>query len=245
MLLQYYSCKESQRVALKKNPNLPSKDLNHPQNPPPHAPLYGYLGLTLSLTLSVYGCSVGFSLLSPSLLTPGSKGGMREFVGIVMISAISVYGLITSLLITSSVIPPISSESGNVTQYGLIDGFRHLCAGLCCGMSCMVAAVSVGVGCRGFLAALRYHEGEEVVLEGREDGGKEEETSPLLGGDGGDGRGEGTDYDSTVANGDDGGVGGRVVVKGAYNMVFTGMVIVCIFGEAIAIYGMIVAVVLV
>eukprot|EP00429_Kryptoperidinium_foliaceum_P052614 CAMPEP_0176084424 /NCGR_PEP_ID=MMETSP0120_2-20121206/42247_1 /TAXON_ID=160619 /ORGANISM="Kryptoperidinium foliaceum, Strain CCMP 1326" /LENGTH=152 /DNA_ID=CAMNT_0017418227 /DNA_START=1 /DNA_END=457 /DNA_ORIENTATION=+ len=77
------------------------------------------------------------------------KGVIKNIVPIVMAGGI--YGLIVSVIITQSISAP-SGEGYNT--YSVYNGYTHLAAGLCCGLSCLAAGGTIGVigdaGVRGF-----------------------------------------------------------------------------------------------
>ena len=55
---------------------------------------------------------------------------------------LGIYGLIVSVIITQA----ISSPGGTgYNTYSLYNGYTHLAAGLCCGLSCLAAGGTIGV----------------------------------------------------------------------------------------------------
>jgi len=125
-------------------------------------------------------------------------------------SRIGIYGLIVSVIITQSISSP---DGDGYNTYSVYNGYVHLAAGLCCGLSCLAAGGTIGVigeaGVRGF--GLKAEGGRKWFWS--EDGGEE------------------------------GDFGGSSNVEGS-NKLYVGMLIMLIFSEALALYGLIVALIL-
>jgi len=137
------------------------------------------------------------------------KGIIKNIVPIVMAGVLGIYGLIVSVIITQS----ISSPGGNgYNTYSIFNGYVHLAAGLCCGLSCLAAGGTIGVigdaGVRGF--GLKAEGGRKWFW--------------------------GDDQD-------EGDFGASSNVE-ASNKLYVGMLIMLIFSEALALYGLIVALIL-
>ena len=79
------------------------------------------------------------------------KGVIKNIVPIVMAGVLGIYGLIVAVIITQAITPPLG-DTGNT--YSTYNGYTHLAAGLCCGLSCLAAGGTIGilgdVGVRGF-----------------------------------------------------------------------------------------------
>merc|ERR1712187_554175 len=130
-----------------------------------------------------------------------------------MSGVLGIYGLIVSVVIAQMIAPP-SAEGYNV--YSLFNGYTHLAAGICCGMSCLAAGGTIGiigdVGVRCF--GLKATNGQRAWV---------------------------TSYKSNL--GDDDVVNDTVTFDSA-NKLYVGVLIMMIFGEALALYGLIVALIL-
>lgn len=70
------------------------------------------------------------------------KGVIKNIVPIVMAGVLGIYGLIVSVIITQAITSP--SGTGYNT-YSVYNGYTHLAAGLCCGLSCLAAGGTIGV----------------------------------------------------------------------------------------------------
>merc|ERR1711862_189692 len=103
------------------------------------------------------------------------------------------------------------------TSYSMYNGYANLAAGLCCGISCLVAGGTIGVigdaGVQGF--GLKASGGQRSWSEG---------------GDGGDDVGLSGNSEAMNADG--------------ANKLYVGLLIMLIFSEALALYGLIVALIL-
>jgi V-type H+-transporting ATPase proteolipid subunit len=141
------------------------------------------------------------------------RGIIKNIVPIVMAGVLGIYGLIVSVIITQSISSP--GQDGYNT-YSLYNGYTHLAAGLCCGLSCLAAGGTIGVigdaGVRGF--GLKAEGGRKWFWAA--------------------GEGE---------NSGEGDFGGNNGTEGA-NKLYVGMLIMLIFSEALALYGLIVALIL-
>jgi len=141
------------------------------------------------------------------------KGIIKNIVPIVMAGVLGIYGLIVSVIITQA----ISAPGGDMTNtYSVYNGYTHLAAGLCCGLSCLAAGGTIGLigdtGARGF--GLKAERGRKWFWN--EDGGDED---------------GGAEFGSASA------------AENA-NKLYVGMLIMLIFSEALALYGLIVALIL-
>lgn len=146
------------------------------------------------------------------------KGVMKNIVPIVMAGVLGIYGLIVSVIIGQSILPPGSDKH---TAYSIYNGYAHLAAGLCCGCSCLAAGGTIGiigeVGVKGF--GMKASGGRRAWATG-------EGADPSEAGD--TGMGGGSDAMSLEES----------------NKLYVGLLIMLIFSEALALYGLIVALIL-
>jgi V-type H+-transporting ATPase 16kDa proteolipid subunit len=156
-------------------------------------------------------------------------GIIKNIVPIVMAGVLGIYGLIVAVIITQQVSMPIfviETTDGGVASgfasntYSTFNGYTHLAAGLCCGLSCLAAGGTIGVigdaGVRGF--GIKATNGRKFYM------------SEGVTNTGGGGM-------------DDMGTRGNSGPDGA-NKLYVGMLIMLIFSEALALYGLIVALIL-
>lgn len=144
-------------------------------------------------------------------------GIIKNIVPIVMAGVLGIYGLIVAVIITQSISVPLGDGS---TTYSLYTSYAHLAAGLCCGFSCLAAGGTIGVigdvGVQCF--GLKASGGKRAWLTG--EGANANEAKEGAG-------------DVTSA-----------VTQEAANKLYVGLLIMLIFAEALALYGLIVALIL-
>jgi len=145
------------------------------------------------------------------------KGVIKNIVPIVMAGVLGIYGMIVAVIITQAISPPSAEYT---TVYSLYNGYAHLAAGLCCGFSCLAAGGTIGVigdvGVRCF--GRKASGGKRSWMTG-------EGANPRDAGDSG------------------GGASDAMSLEGA-NKLYVGLLIMLIFSEALALYGLIVALIL-
>jgi len=184
---------------------------------PSWATMFGYLGATSCVVLSNFGSAWGTWKAGLGVCNMGvnyPQGVMKNIVPIVMAGVLGIYGLIVAVIITQDIKSP-TKEGYN--SYSVYNGYAHLAAGLCCGISCLVAGGTIGmIGDCG------------VRVYGlKATGGK---------------RAWATD-DSGDNRGSEFGGGGANNVEDA-NKLYVSLLIMLIFSEALALYGLIVALIL-
>jgi len=179
---------------------------------PSYATVFGYLGASGCMILSSWGSAWGTWRAGLGVCHMGidyDKGIIKNIVPIVMAGVLGIYGLIVSVIITQAITSP---GGDGYNTYSIFNGYVHLAAGLCCGLSCLAAGGTIGVigdaGVRGF--GLKAAGGRKWFW------GDEQE---------------------------DGDFGGSNNVE-ASNKLYVGMLIMLIFSEALALYGLIVALIL-
>lgn len=199
----------------------------------PWAPILGFAGSALCVILANWGAAwgtwkAGLGLCKMGINHPG--GIIKNLVGIIMAGVLGIYGLIVAILIAGGVYGP--ENGGHI--YSQYTGYAHLAAGLCCGLSCLAAG-----GCIGIIAETG------VLATGlRAEGNHARSWRPIGGGDGAADAPATENGDGGAKSGGGGGGGGPVIAAGQAgdeNKLFVGMLIMLIFSEALALYGLIVA----
>ena len=133
---------------------------------------------------------------------------------------IGIYGLIVGVILAQSINKP-SNEREN--SYSTYTGLAHLCAGLCTGISGLAAGICIGVVGDYGIRAVGYRASQITLFPSQS---------------------EKEGYSSVPADGDASGAdigGGEISGSEDQNKLFVGMLIMLIFSEALALYGMIVA----
>lgn len=188
---------------------------------PDWAPVFGYLGAASCMVMANFGSAWGTWKAGMGVCRMGidhPKGVIKNIVPIVMAGVLGIYGLIVAVIITQSISPP---NADGTTTYSTYNGWAHLAAGLCCGCSCLAAGGTIGmigdVGVRG--------------VGMKASGGKRSWVT-----------GEGAD----PSEASDAATGGRsdAMNADAANKLYVGLLIMLIFSEALALYGLIVALIL-
>ncbi|WVZ67325.1 hypothetical protein U9M48_016421 [Paspalum notatum var. saurae] len=105
------------------------------------APFFGFLGAAAALVFSCAGAAYGtaksgvgvshMGVMRPELV-------MKSVVPIVMAGVLGIYGLIVAVIVLTGINP-------GAKPYYLFDGYAHLAAGLCCGLSCLGAGMAIGI----------------------------------------------------------------------------------------------------
>lgn len=181
---------------------------------PAWAPAMGYMGAAACTVLSSWGSAWGTWRAGLGVCKMGvdyPQGVIKNIVPIVMAGVLGIYGLIVSVIIAQSITPPDQEH----TVYSTFNGWAHLAAGLCCGLSCLAAGGTIGiigeVGVRSF--GLKASAGKRAWASS--DGGDMDDMMP----------GEATSAEDA-------------------NRLYVGLLIMLIFAEALALYGLIVALIL-
>jgi len=200
---------------------------------PSWAPVLGFAGSSICVILANWGAAwgtwkSGLGLCKMGINHPG--GIIKNLVAIIMAGVLGIYGLIVAILISGGVYGP---ENG-YNQYSQYTGYAHLAAGLCCGLSCLAAG-----GCIGIIGEMG------VLATGlRAEGNHARSWRPMPGA-GADEKGDKGAEKSSGGGG--GGGGGPKIAEGTAgdeNKLFVGMLIMLIFSEALALYGLIVALII-
>ena len=71
---------------------------------------------------------------------------MKNIIPVIMAGVLGIYGLIVSVILIQKIHLPQSIGDGKyVNKYAPKNGFAHLAAGLCCGLSCLGAGYAIGL----------------------------------------------------------------------------------------------------
>ena len=191
---------------------------------PSWAPFLGFFGAAMCGVLANFGAAwgtwkSGLGLCKMGVNHPG--GMIKNLVAIIMAGVLGIYGLIVAIIIAGRITEPDNNAGYNT--YSQYNGWAHVGAGLTCGLSCLAAGGTIGmIGETGVIATGLRAEGNIARMFRSMPGGK---------------GGEDGDEDGGAA----GGVPDTTVVMGDENKLFVGMLIMLIFSEALALYGLIVA----
>ena len=162
----------------------------------------------------------GISIVHTGIRHPSSV--MKNVIPIVMAGVIGIYGLIVGVILGQAIGTPDSASREN--SYSVYSGVAHLCAGLCCGFSGLAAGLCIGIVGDYGIRAVGYRASQITLFPSE----KESAGYSTIPSDGGGGA-------------DEGGGGGDISGSDDQNKLFVGMLIMLIFSEALALYGMIIA----
>jgi len=188
---------------------------------PSYAVVLGYGGVTAAVVLSNFGSAwgtwkSGVSVIHTGIRHPSSV--MKNVIPIVMAGVIGIYGLITAVIIAESIPSPTSDR---VNAYSTYTAMAHLCAGLCVGCSGFAAGGCIGIVGDYGVRAVGYRASQISLFPSSV---------------------EKQGY-SAIPDGEGAAGGGDDEISGTNDQskLFVGMLIMLIFSEALALYGLIVA----
>ncbi|GAX22209.1 hypothetical protein FisN_19Lh273 [Fistulifera solaris] len=194
---------------------------------PSWATALGYMGVASAVCLSNWGSAMGTWKAGVSIVHTGIRhpsSVMKNVIPIVMAGVIGIYGLIVGVILGQAIPVPDSTTRDNV--YSTYSGMAHLCAGLCCGVSGLAAGLCIGIVGDYGIRAVGYRASQITLFPGeREAAGYATIPDSQEG------------ADAAESSGNTAGMGGSE----DQNKLFVGMLIMLIFSEALALYGMIVA----
>ena len=195
---------------------------------PSWAPFLGFFGASMCGILANFGAAwgtwkSGLGLCKMGVNHPG--GMIKNLVAIIMAGVLDIYGLIVAIIIAGRITEPDNGVGYNT--YSQYNGWAHVGAGLTCGLSCLAAGGTIGmIGETGVIATGLRAEGNMARMF---------RSMPGAGAKGDDDDGD----DGAAPAG--AGIPDTTVVMGDENKLFVGMLIMLIFSEALALYGLIVA----
>lgn len=155
------------------------------------------------------------SLVNTGIRHPSSV--MKNVIPVVMAGVIGIYGLIIAVILAESIPKPNIDTRENV--YSIYSGMAHLCAGLCCGLSGLAAGGCIGIVGEYGVRCVGYRASNITLFPNRT---------------------ESVGY-SSVPDQDHAGDSEDLSGSDDQNKLFVGMLIMLIFSEALALYGLIVA----
>ena len=103
------------------------------------AKCYGCLGVCAALTFANLGAAYGTAKAGVGISTMGilkPEKIIKSIIPVIMAGILGIYGLIVGVIL-------IQKLNNNDYNYG--DGFSHLAAGLCCGISGWAAGIAIGI----------------------------------------------------------------------------------------------------
>uniref|UniRef100_A0A7S1Y4C9 V-type proton ATPase proteolipid subunit n=1 Tax=Grammatophora oceanica TaxID=210454 RepID=A0A7S1Y4C9_9STRA len=183
---------------------------------PDWAPVFGYAGAASCMILANFGSAWGTWRAGLGVCSMGVNYPKGVIKNIVPIVMAGVLG-IYGLIVAVIITQAIMPPNGQdqTTTYSVYNGMAHLSAGLCCGLSCLAAGGTIGI-----IGDVGVRSFGLKASGGRRS------------------------WDSDMGEGDGGDVGGEAANAEAANKLYVGLLIMLIFAEALALYGLIVALIL-
>jgi len=152
---------------------------------------------------------------------------MKNVIPIVMAGVIGIYGLIVAVILSQSISSPSNSRQ---TSYSVYTSMAHLAAGICCGASGLAAGCCIGIIGDYGIRNISYRASSVGVFSQTPDYATHSEGDD-------DSRG----LLSAKKGGTDIAMDEEPGVAEDQNKLFVGMLIMLIFSEALALYGLITA----
>ena len=100
---------------------------------------FGFMGVSCALVFANLGAAYGtaksgvgissMGVLKPDLI-------MKSIIPVVMAGILGIYGMIVAVILVQKI---------KRTDYTYFDGYSHLAAGLCCGLSSLAAGLAIGI----------------------------------------------------------------------------------------------------
>lgn len=126
---------------------------------PVSAPFFGFMGVASALVFANLGAAYGTAKSGVGLASMGvfqPDAVMKNIVAVIMAGVLGIYGLITAVILStqiSALQPKFGTQNGVSSDttikpfgtYTAFDGFRHLAAGLVCGLSGLAAGMAIGI----------------------------------------------------------------------------------------------------
>jgi len=178
---------------------------------------YSHLVFFIVGSIQIGTWKAGQSIIYTGIKHPSSI--MKNVIPIVMAGVIGIYGLIVGVIIAQQIsVPSLDREN----SYSTYSGLAHLCAGLCTGCSGLGAGICIGIVGDYGVRAVGYRASAVTLF-------------PTGGSD--------KDGYSNIPDSEDVADAHIEDISGSddQNKLFVGMLIMLIFSEALALYGMIVA----
>lgn len=114
---------------------------------PNYASFLGNMGVVSALVFSNVGAAYGSAKAGIGIASLGVTRPelvMRNIIPVVMAGVLGIYGLIVAVIIIGGIGEPQFGEPP-LNTYGAFDGYAHLAAGLCCGLSGLGAGCAIGI----------------------------------------------------------------------------------------------------
>jgi len=102
--------------------------------------------VTTALVFSNLGAAYGTAKSGVGIASIGvlrSDLVFKSLIPVVMAGILGIYGLIVAVILQGKIV--ITGPNDKVAAYSPFYGYKHLAAGLCCGLSSLAAGLAIGV----------------------------------------------------------------------------------------------------
>ena len=104
------------------------------------ASFFGFMGIASALVFANLGAAYGtyqsgVGICHLGILRPDKI--IKSVIPVIMAGILGIYGLIVAVIL---------AQRMDRNKYTMKDGFKHLASGLTCGLSCLGAGISIGIG---------------------------------------------------------------------------------------------------
>lgn len=137
--------------------------MDAPSGCPVYATFFGFSGITFAMFLSALGAAYGTAKSGTAIASVGVSNPaiiMTALLPIVMAGILTIYGLVISVFISTSLEPNVG--------YSLFSGALHMGAGLSVGLCSLAAGIAIGIvgdaGVRGYSKQPKLFLGMVLVL---------------------------------------------------------------------------------
>ena len=111
-----------------------------PEDEGDYAAFFGFGGIACALVFANLGAAYGtyksgVGICHLGILRPDKI--IKSVIPVIMAGILGIYGLIVSVILSQRI---------SRSKYHTKDGYKHLASGLVCGLSCLGAGISIGIG---------------------------------------------------------------------------------------------------
>ena len=102
------------------------------------AKFWGYMGIASALCFANIGASYGTAVSGVGILEMGINHPdkvIKAVIPVIMAGILGIYGLIVAVILNQNM----------KSDYDTYRGWKHLCSGMCAGLSSLAAGISIGV----------------------------------------------------------------------------------------------------
>lgn len=113
---------------------------------PSWAPTLGFVGIASAVVFANIGGAYGTARAGSGIMSMGIRSPellMKNIIPVVMAGVLGIYGMIVAVILNGKITPP--GQGTRYSTYSQFNGFCHLAAGLCCGLTSLVSGIAIGI----------------------------------------------------------------------------------------------------